>query len=811
MKTPDCGHFSTDGLEYIVTRPDTPRPFDNMLWNRQLLGNVQQTGAGYTDYQIGEFEMTKLSQGIGRICDFDVYGRDTFLNRLVYVRDNTTGKFWNVGWEPVKAKPSRFRARHGLGYTIIENTTDGIDSSFRVFVPAGDEPAEYWTLRLRPLPDPGVESRKLKVESRKKTSDLRPSTFDGSLAATRDLTVFVYEQISFKYMWGFNSYGDMFYRNSRLDAKRNMAIFTKHPFVTPHHWQTGYLAADRRIDGFDGSKDFFVGTYNQLNEPQAVVNGRCTGSVGSSDATIAALQFNLGKVKAGETVEINLVLGVSDTEAHAAAAAKKGLASVGKKFEALVAAKKALATRNAAQTPDAQFNATFNAWHKQQALFGAEWCRWGWMGYRDIVQHAMGCSSFYPERTREILLTAFRHQYSSGLALRGWNPIDTKEYSDSALWLVFTLCAYLRETGDKEFLDIKVPFYDKGEATVLGHIRRALDFLERNKGAHRLLLIKFGDWNDSLTGIGKGGKGESVWLSMAYSEALRQMAELYGWLGDEASAVDAVSRAAAMNKALNEEAWDGNWYVRGFDDDGNPIGSSRNKEGTIFLNTQSWAIICGAATPDRVKKMLASIDRKLKTPLGYQMMAPAFKHFDPVIGRVTSMEPGICENGTIYTHCNSWMVLALIRAGMTDRAWALYRDATPAYGDSPLKKANPRYVYGNCFFGPEHRNAPYRMEFNWITGSIAWFFNIELDEFLGIRRDYAGITIAPHLPKDWKGFEQDRTWRGRTFHVKVVGGGDEVASVSIDGKDLPSPFIPQELVRDGSRITVTMRHAKARR
>ena len=771
---PDCGHFSPDGLEYVVTRPDTPRPFDNMLWNKQLLGNVQQTGAGYTDYQIGDTEMTKLSQGIGRICDFDVYGRDTFLNRLVYVRDNKTGKFWNVGWEPVKAKPARFRARHGLGYTIIENTTDGVAGSFRVFVPAGDEPAEYWTLRLTPQ------------------------------KAARDLTVFVYEQISFKYMWGFNSYGDMFYRNSQLDAKRNMMVFTKHPFVTPHPWQTGFLAADRKIDGFDGSKDFFVGTYNQLNEPKAVVEGRCTGSVGSSDATIAAVQFNLGKVKPGETVEINLVLGVSDSVAHAAAMKTKALANVEKRFAELVAAKKALAARNAAKTPDPVFNATFNAWHKQQALFGAEWCRWGWMGYRDIVQHAMGCSSFYPERTREILLTALRHQYASGLALRGWNPIDTKEYSDSALWLVFTLCAYLRETGEKAFLDVKVPFYDEGEATVLGHIRRALDFLERNKGAHKLLLIKFGDWNDSLTGIGKGGKGESVWLSMAYSEALRQIAELYDWLPDEAAAADARARAKAMNEALAASAWDGDWFVRGFDDDGHAIGSRKNKEGTIYLNTQSWALLCGCATPERRKKMLAAVDRRLRTPLGYQLMAPAYRHFDPVIGRVTSMEPGICENATIYTHCNSWMVLALLRNGLTERAWALYRDATPSYGDSPLKKANPRYVYGNCFFGPEHRNAPYRMEFNWITGSIAWFFNIELDEMLGIRRDYAGLRVAPHLPKDWSGYTQERTWRGKRIHVKVVGGGDKVASVALDGAALPDAFVPEEMLKDGSSLLVTM-------
>lgn len=776
MKTkdiPDCGHFSKDGLEYVVTRPDTPRPFDNFLWNRQLLGNVQQTGAGYTDYQIGSYEMTKLSQGIGRICDFDVYGRDTFLNRLVYVRDNATGKFWNVGWEPVKAKPTRFRCRHGLNYTIIENKTAGVDASFRVFVPAGDEPAEYWTLSLK-------------------------------ADKPRDLTVFVYTQISFKYMWGFNSYGDMFYRNSQLDRKNNMMVFTKHPFVTPHPFQTGFLAADRKIDGFDGSKDFFVGTYNQLNEPQAVVDGACTGSVGSSDATIAAVQFNLGKVgKEGEV--INLVFGVSDSVAHAAAMKKKGLANVERKFAELVAAKKAFCARNAVKTPDPLFDAMVNAWHKHQALYGAEWCRWGWMGYRDIVQHAMGCSSFRPERTREILVEAFRHQYASGLALRGWNPIDTKEYSDSALWLVFTLVAYLKETGEKDFLAEKIPFYDKGNDTVLGHIRRALDFLEKNKGSHKLLLIKFGDWNDSLTGIGKGGKGESVWLSMAYSEALQQMAELYAWTGDKAAEEDALDRAAAINKALNDEAWDGSWYVRGFDDAGKPIGSRACKEGKIYLNTQSWAMICGAAALPRQKKMLAAVEKYLHTPLGNQLMAPAYRTFDPVVGRVTSMEPGICENATIYSHCNSWMTLALLRTGRTEEAWKLYREATPCYGDSPLKRANPRYVYGNCFFGPEHRNAPYRMEFNWITGSIAWFFNEELHEFLGVQRDFTGLRFAPKLPKDWSGFTMKRTWRGKTIDVKVVGGGDAVARVELDGRAIEGDFIPETDLRDGSRVVVVMK------
>ncbi len=773
MKNPSsCGYFSNDGLEYIVTRPDTPRPFDNFIWNRQILGNIQQTGAGYTDYQIKGCEMTKLSQGIGRICDFDVFGRDTFLNRLVYVRDNATGKFWNVGWEPVKAKPTRFRCRHGLNYTIIENTTNGVEASFRVFVPAGDEAAEYWTLSLK-------------------------------CGKPRDLTVFVYTQISFKYMWGFNSYGDMLYRNSYFDGENGMAVFTKHPFITPHKYQTGFLAADRAIDGFDGSKDFFVGTYNQLNEPEAVKKGACTGSEGSSDSTIAAVQFNLGKVDS-EGCIVNMMFGVSDSVAHAAAMKNKGLENVEAKFAELVAAKKAFCAKNAVHTPDPLFNAMVNAWHKHQALYGAEWCRWGWMGYRDIVQHAMGCSSFAPERTREILVEAFKHQYASGLALRGWNPVDTKEYSDSALWLVFTLCAYLRETGEKKFLSLRVPFYDKGSDTVLGHIRRALDFLENNKGAHKLLLIKFGDWNDSLTGIGKGGKGESVWLSMAYSEALQQMAGLYEWIGKKKDAENAVDRAAAINKALNDSAWDGAWYVRGFDDSGKPIGSRKNKEGKIYQNTQSWAMICGCAPMDRQKKLLASVEKHLHTPLGNQLMSPAYKTFDPVIGRVTSLEPGICENATIYSHCNSWMTLALLRTGRTEEAWKLYREATPCYGDDPLKASNPRYVYGNCFFGPEHRNAPYRMEFNWITGSVAWFFNEELHEFLGVERDYAGLRFAPKLPKDWSGYTMDRTWRGKTVHVEVVGGGDVVASVELDGEPVDGDFIPEKKLRDGCRVLVKM-------
>jgi cellobiose phosphorylase len=188
-------------------------------------------------------------------------------------------------------------------------------------------------------------------------------------------------------------------------------------------------------------------------------------------------------------------------------------------FEKLHTEKQKMIQHNHVRTPDEHFNRMVNVWIKQGASFGAAWCRWGWMGYRDIVQHGLGVAAMNPARTRVILLEAMHHQYQSGFALRGWNPIDEKSYSDSALWLIFTLTAYLKETGDLALLDEVVPFYDGGSASVMAHITAALNSLESNRGEHGLCLIKFGDWNDSLTAVGRLGRGESVFLSQLYAEA----------------------------------------------------------------------------------------------------------------------------------------------------------------------------------------------------------------------------------------------------------------------------------------------------
>ncbi|HHY83465.1 MAG TPA: hypothetical protein GX505_12445 [Clostridiales bacterium] len=759
------GFFRESGTEFVITDPATPRAFDNFLWNDSIFSNVHQTGVGYCDYQIGENEAVQLLTGIGRICDFDVFGRDHLMSRLIYVRDNETGEFWNVNWEPVQKPYDAFECVHGLGYTILSTSVNGIAVSFRIFVPKGKDPVELWTLKVS------------------NTSD-KP----------RDLSIFAYNQFQFKYKWGFDSYGDMIFRGVWFNKELNAAVACKHPHTKPHDYLTGFLTADELIAAYDGSRNAFVGIYNTLERPQAVVNGACTNTPGSSDATIGAVQFNV-KLPAGEAKEINIILGATDEEKNIEYFRSKYFGMFDKYFQELKEDKQALMARNKVNTPDEHLNRMINYWIKQGNLYGAKWCRWGWNGYRDIVQHGLGIASVLPARTREILLEALRYQYGSGLALRGWNPIDEKPYSDSALWLVFTLSAYIKETGDFELLNEVVPYYDEGCGTVLEHIDQALNFLETNKGAHDLCLIKFGDWNDSLTAVGREGRGESVWLSQAYAEAMLLMADLFDHLKDEEKKQDYLMRYDRIKEAINKHAWNGDWYIRCFDDNGRPIGSKENEQGQIFLEAQAWALISGIADSEQISKIMETCDTKLLTELGYALLAPTFTKRDDNIGRISCLEPGVCENGTIYSHVNAWLILGLLKNRRPVKAFETLKKIMPGYmeGQSELKNNCPPYMFANCYYGKDHRNNSMQMEFLWITGSLPWYYHLLLNDFIGARAEYDGLRIDPCIPPEWEQCEIERHYRDAVYHIVIKNpdrkGFGEV-QLKVDGKDFNGNIVP---------------------
>ena len=751
------GNFNQSGDEFCITDPRLPRAFDNFIWNDALFSNVEHTGVGYLDYQIDKTEGIKLFTGIGRICDFDVFGRDGLMSRLVYVRDNDTGDFWNLNWEPVIHDYEEYNCTHGQGYTIISNTTNGIKGEFKIFIPAGNDPVELWSISIK-----------------------------NQSCESRNLSIFLYNQLSFKYKWGFNSYGDMLYRNSLYNEDLNAIVAQKHPHTRPHDFLTGFISSDVKPDGFDGTKDKFVGRYNSLSAPQVVIAGNCTGSEGSSDATIGVLQYNLKLEKDAETI-INLVVGATDSVEGIQPFRDKYLGKMDKYFNELKTANQKLIDKNSFKTQDEHLDRIINIWSKQQISYGAKWCRWGWNGYRDIVQHGMGITSLIPERTREIIVEAMSYKNSNGLALRGWNPVDEKQYSDSALWLIFTVTDYLKETGDFDLMEQVAPYYDKGSDTILAHLENSLNFLHNNRGIHDLCLIKFGDWNDSLTAVGKEGKGESVWLSMAYAYALECMAELFEHMEMKNKQDEYLLRRQAMLDAINKNAWDGKWYIRCFDDNGRPIGSDKSEQGKIFLNTQSWAMICGAADKERQKIMLQSCDDMLLTDLGYQLLAPTFAQYDDNIGRISTLEPGICENGTIYAHGNAFMVWGLLKVGMTDKAYDIFKRITPGYVDSmdDIKQNCIPYIYANCHYGPNHRNNAFQMEFSWVTGSVGWFYHAITRLMLGVNPGYKGLSINPKLPSCWKdSVSLKRDFRGKQYNIIITPESDNSTIVNVDGQIL---------------------------
>jgi cellobiose phosphorylase len=757
------GHFNPDGTEFIITDPKTPRAFDNFLWNDSLFSSVHQTGVGFIDYQIGNTEGIQLLTGVGRICDFDVFGRDGLMSRLIFIRNNDTGEYWNLNWEPVKKEYQEYKCIHGLGYSHIQTRVNNLFSGFRIFVPPGKDPVELWSLK-----------------------------FENFSTGRLNLSFFVYNQYLFSYKWGFNSYGDMLFRRSWFSKNLNAVMAQKKPHISPHNFQTVFLTADEPIVAFDGSRDFFVGQYNLLNEPEAVVKGRCSNTQGSSDSTIGVAQMDFS-LDSGQKKDIEMILGIADSEENAGSMKKKYEGKADRYFENLKKRNEAFVALNHVETPDPHLNHLLNVWIKHQTTYGARWCRWGWMGYRDIVQHGYGVSSFHPERTREILLEAFQYQCESGMALRGWNPVDEKPYSDSALWLVFTLISYLKETGEMALLKETVPYYDSGSGTVLDHIEKALEFLEKNKGSHQLCLIKFGDWNDSLTGVGKEGRGESVWLSMAYAEALQQMTELFSSLNQDKKQAEYEERYRKIKEAVNQHAWDGNWYIRCFDDYGNAIGSDQNAEGKIFLNTQSWAMIAGIADEDKTGKMIDSAQKMLKTEIGYRLLAPTFFSFDPHVGRISCLEPGICENGTVYSHVNAWFMLGLLRSGRPDQAYDTFKLIAPGYltglPDDPKQKVPP-YIFANGYFGPDHRNNKFQMEFTWITGSVAWFYNVLMKEMIGIVPGFESFEIKPCIPSAWNLVRVERVFRGKVYHITLTRAGLNQKGLYLNGEKRTGNSIP---------------------
>lgn len=794
------GDFSADGGEFIITRPDTPRPWVNYISNGRYTGLVSHTGGGFSFY--GSPRDDRITRWRYNCLPADRPGR------YVYLRDQGTGEFWSPTWQPTQTNLDSFRCHHGVYYTRICAAYKGLESEILYFVPSDD--LEVWLVSLR-------------------------NTF----AETRHLDVFAFVELCLGHALVdlINQPNDQHFNEVFFDRQEQILLATKRYWVrytgptvrqANEEWdKVVFFASSLPVKGWDGSKDLFIGRWRSEANPHAVVVGKCSNSEITSGDAVGVLQSEVTLLGAA-SLDFAVLLGVVPKGDHLQQATKlvrkyRDLETVRAEFEHVVADWRRYLGAVQVQTPDEQLNTMVNVWNQYQTSVtfrfsrDASYYHGGLLfgrGFRDSCQDILGPVIARPEWVRERILEMCRHQFADGSAFHlffpGRGTGERTGHSDTPLWLPFAVANYLKETGETAFLATEVDFVDGAKATVLEHLLRAVDYVLDNLTPRGLAKFGQGDWNDTLDYLGRGGNGESVWVSMFLAYVLKEMVELLSFLGQNAAAARYQEAYERLRRAVNEHCWDGEWYIRGTNDDGEVIGSSRNREGRIFLNTQSWAVISGVAPPARAQQCLEAVRTYLDTPKGPKIVHPPYRTINPRVGLATRCAAGKKENGSVFNHAVSWAIMAECLVGRAERAFDLYKRALPMNPvvAQDLYEVEP-YVYAEYVTSPDHTTCG-QASHSWLTGSSAWMLRDVLDYLLGVRPTYEGLVIDPCIPAQWDGYRVQRRFRGRLFEIAVhnlhhVTRGValmEVAGHPVKGTLIPFAGVMEQLLSKMEKVPV---------
>ncbi|MDA3873392.1 MAG: hypothetical protein PF795_05480 [Kiritimatiellae bacterium] len=741
------GHFSPDGMTYVVTDAlAPPRAQINFLWNDHIISGVNQFGSGEG---IFNDRTLMLNHPAGRV-NMIRNGR-----RYFYLKDMETGTVWNAGFFPTKVEGAEYTCTVGLGWSMYRMSYEGIVTELTVFL-APDEPVEIWECRL------------INESGRDRKICWCPYV-EWDLGG--------YSTFSSKYSYFRSNWSD------RVQA----VVSTNTSNERPHDRYNAFLASDGEVTGWCGSVRQFLGAFGEPTRPQALYSGMANTETACEDLA-AALEIRV-ELPAGACEERVALIGSCDTEEEAERLRSKLLPGDyrRKAFQDLQEEKQAMADTVRVETPDERINVLTNIWSKQQIQLCVEFGRDGARGFRDTLQDAWATAPFNPRLARAKLVETLRHQYADGHAIRGWMPLQLHHYSDGPVWMVMAVCAYIQETGDDELLDEVVPFLDEGEATVLIHLLRGVRFLSEDLGAHGLVLAHDGDWNDSLNWLCKEGKGESVWTSMGLYYALTLLSELnQARMRDEMLGTELEKRATRMEEAIQEHAWDGNWYLAGYNDFGEPVGSHLNEEGKIYLNSQTWAILTGLAKGERKEKCLKAIDDLLESTHGTLTLSPAYTREQPNVGRLSVLLPGMYENGTPYCHGTAFKIVSDCVAGRAEEALASYRKVMPDTPEHPSSVSGCEpYAFTNQYLGPDNPRSGTSIS-GWITGTAGWMFRAVVEYMAGVQPGYDAFTIAPCLPDEWDFLKLRRELRGTCYEIEIRREEGEVR-LYVDGQPLPAP------------------------
>ena len=794
------GFFDDENREYVIERPDVPVSWTNYIGVKDLCTVLSHNAGGYSFYKSAEHHRITRFRQNGVPLDRP--------GHYVYIRDDDTREYWSISWQPVGKDLSQasYQVRHGLSYSKFSCNYQDIQAEQVIFIPVEDD-VELWDVRLT-----------------------------NTSGRERRLSIFSYVEFSFHNIEIDNQNLQMSLYASGSNYKDGIIEYDF--FYEPLTFH--YMTANFAPDSYDCVRDSFLGNYRTESDPQAVAQGRCSGSTELGGNHCGALHKRL-KIKPGREERLVFMLGVGPRSIGQTIKKKyTDPATVDAAFARLKEYWQKKLDVFQCKTPNPGLNTMVNTWNLYQAETCVVWSRFAsfievggrtGLGYRDTSQDVMSVAHTNPAKVKQRLLELFRGQVSRGYGLHLFDPevFASKEAdfpgaklptvapvpspeeiihgledtcSDDALWIIASVCEYVKETGEISFFDELVPFADCGEATVYEHLKRSLDFSAEQVGATGICKGLRADWNDCLN----LGGGESAMVSFLHHWALLNFIEAARFLGRDEDVKKYTAILEKVRKACEDNLWDGEWYIRGITRKGIKIGSKNNDEGKIFLESNSLAVLSEAASPERARSCMDAVDKHLFLRYGIHLLWPAYSQPDDDIGYVTRVYKGIKENASIFSHPNPWAVVAECKLGRGDRAMKFY-DALLPYNQNDLIEIRQAEPYSYCQFimGRDH-TAFGRARHPWLTGSAGWMYHAVTHWILGVRVDYQGLIVDPCIPAGWKEFEVTRQWRGATYQISVenpAGLQKGVRTIRLNGKLADNP-IPQQPAGSFNRVIVEM-------
>ena len=779
------GYFDDKNKEYVITRPDTPQSWSNYLGSTEYGAIITNNAGGYGFYKSG-------ARGRFMRLRFNSVPMDQ-PGRYFYLTDKESGDYWSASWQPVGKPLHQYttECRHGTAYTIIKSAYKGIETETTYFVPL-NQTFEYWKIKVT---NTSEKTRKLSVMSF--------CEFTNQWDTFQDRVNLQYSLFIIK--------GVLEENMLRIVIQDNLTSGDPDVLIDDIAMHTWMTLVGAKIDGFDTSREAFLGSYRSYHNPLIVERGQCSNSEAYGDNACGTMQTLL-ELKPGESKEFAVMLGIGDARTVGKRIVKEfgSLARCDLELQKVKDGWHSKLGSFIVETPDEELNHTINVWGLYNCLITYAWSRAAslvyngerdGLGFRDSVQDIMGVAAAIPEESKARLELMLTGQLSNGGAIPVIKPFEhnpghekepaAEEYrSDDCLWFFNAVPTWVSETGEIGFYNKVLPYADKGEATVFGHLRRALEFNLERTGKHGLPCGLSADWNDCLR---LGYYGESLFVAFQLRLGLTTYAEIADLINQPKEKEWALIERDKLDKKIQEHTWDGNWFIWAIAEDGTVYGTKDYEEGQVYLNTQVWSVISDAATEDQAQKAMQSVNEKLATPYGIMLSAPPFRKTSIDVMRAVVFNSGIKENAGIFNHTQGWVIMAECILGNGDRAYEYYRSFMPAaYNEKAEIRQIEPYVQGQTtysIFSPRAGNA----RTSWLTGAAPWAYYSATQYILGIKPEHNGLRIDPCIPKKWNKFKVTRRFRGAKYNIEVKNPGSVntgVKLIRVNGSEIQGTILP---------------------